>query len=109
MTVDELYDAIKSALENGGLDGSEEVAVIHDDSDGDLVYGAWLGGIVKLADYEEPEQHALIIGYGNRPAWKFQDQEPWQPGDPVPEGFRVWDGDGESGPCYPTLIPIDEN
>lgn len=32
----------------------------------------------------------------------------WEPGMPVPEGFKIWDGDGESGPCYPVLIPISD-
>lgn len=31
----------------------------------------------------------------------------WEPGDPVPEGFRVYDGDGENGPCRPYLQPIE--
>lgn len=31
----------------------------------------------------------------------------WEVGDDVPDGFEVYDGDGESGPCEPHLIPIE--
>jgi hypothetical protein len=31
----------------------------------------------------------------------------WAPGDPVPDGFHVHDGDPESGPCEPYISPIE--
>ena len=75
MTVDELYDQIKIALVCGDLDGSEEVVVLNDNSDGDFVWGAWMGGIVELTDYQEGRQHGLVIGYSNRPLWGFRDPQ----------------------------------
>jgi hypothetical protein len=31
----------------------------------------------------------------------------WHPGDPVPDGFEAFDGNAESGPCEPMLVPIE--
>jgi hypothetical protein len=31
----------------------------------------------------------------------------WEPGDPVPTGYYVYDGNGEDGPCEPVLCPIE--
>jgi len=36
-----------------------------------------------------------------------EDYPDWEPGDPVPDGFYVYDGDGENGPCEPVLHPIE--
>ena len=33
--------------------------------------------------------------------------ETWEPRDPIPAGYEVRDGDAESGPCYPYLVPIE--
>lgn len=31
----------------------------------------------------------------------------WKPGDSVPDGFYVYDGDSENGPCEPFLCPVE--